>query len=96
MTAASPALRESIHVPEVWLLKIRLRGVNMSEAALIIVQRDEGDLLQINIEYHLRAGFSLIVVVDNNSHEDSSVGALRALKRREEIIVIEDDSPWFD
>jgi hypothetical protein len=63
---------------------------------LVMVQRDEGVLLDANVRYHLSVGFSRIVVVDNCSEDPVTLEILAAISENPRITVLYDKSPICD
>jgi Glycosyl transferase family 2 len=63
---------------------------------LVMVQKDEGELLRINVSYHLAIGFSRVVVVDNCSEDPLTVRILQTLSRHPQVTVIFDKSVVCD
>lgn len=65
-------------------------------SGMIIVQRDEGLLLRLNVAYHLSMGFSRIVVVDNASEDANTIAILQDLSTTPNVAVVSDHSPVCD
>lgn len=63
--------------------------------AAIMVVRDEEELIERNIRYHLDAGFDVIAVLDHCS-QDGTSEILDAMKRHHNIFVLRDNDPVFD
>jgi hypothetical protein len=61
-----------------------------------MVQRDEGALLGANVAYHLAAGFSRIVIVDNCSEDPSTLDVLCELSGNRAVTILRDRSPVCD
>lgn len=69
----------------------------MSErCGLVMVQRDEGALLGANVRYHLAAGFSRVVVVDNCSEDADTLQSLRELSGDARVTLLYDRSTVCD
>lgn len=63
---------------------------------LVIVQRDEGALLRANVAYHLSAGISRIVIIDNDSEDTVTLDILRTLSENPAVTVLYDHSQVCD
>ncbi len=68
-------------------------GDYVSDAVgLVMVQRNEGWLLGLNVAHHLSMGVSRIVIVDNQSDDTTTVALLSRLASHPRITVIFDSS----
>jgi hypothetical protein len=65
-------------------------------SGLVIVQRDEGLLLKLNVEYHLALGMSQIIIIDNASEDVLTAELLQELSLIPHVTVIFDKSPECD
>lgn len=63
-------------------------------AALMVI-RDERELIERNIRYHLDSGFDLIAVMDHCSRDGTSE-ILAAMSRHHNLVVMRDNDPIFD
>lgn len=72
------------------------RRVMRERSGLVMVQRDEGALLGANVAYHLAAGFSRIVIVDNCSKDPSTLEMLSELSENHAVTVLRDRSSVCD
>jgi glycosyltransferase involved in cell wall biosynthesis len=61
----------------------------------VLVVRDEEELLERNLAYHLDAGFDIIAVLDHCSR-DRSVDILQRAGHDKRIVVFREDNPVFD
>lgn len=65
-------------------------------SGIVMVQKDEGALLGANVAYHLSAGVSRVVIVDNCSTEAVTLDILRELSENPAVTVLCDQSPVCD
>lgn len=63
---------------------------------LIIVQRNEGWLLALNVVYHLSLGVTRVVVVDNNSDDSVTLHILARLETDPAVEIVRDRSSICD
>lgn len=63
--------------------------------AAIMVVRDEQELIERNIRYHLDSGFDLIAVMDHCSRDGTSE-ILAAMARHHNLVIMRDNDPVFD
>jgi glycosyltransferase involved in cell wall biosynthesis len=65
-------------------------------AGIVMVQRNEGLLLRLNVAYHLALGFERIVIVDNHSDDLTTIALLSAIVDDPRVRVIDDKSDHCD